>query len=198
MFTVVGNHHREYWVNLKHAFLLKQYAADLEHLNTLDGLTELKNRKFFDQSLKYETKKAIRSRSSLSLLFIDIDHFKQVNDRYGHLAGDDCLRRISTVLKEHARRETDIVARYGGEEFAVIIPDSAREHAVNLAEKIRKAVEKMDAHYDEIQILLTVSIGVSSIIPQPGDLETTLIKQADNALYEAKDNGRNRVKVALT
>ncbi|WDP92362.1 MAG: GGDEF domain-containing protein [Desulfobacter sp.] len=193
MYAVTKNQHREYWQGLKTSFLFKEYAVELEQLNTLDGLTGLKNRTFFDQTLKQEMKRGIRSRSRLSLLFIDIDHFKTINDAHGHLVGDECLRRISSLLQKTIRRGTDTVARYGGEEFAVILPDNNREQALVMAEKIRQKVKKMDQPYGATQISLTVSIGVSSIVPEPGMSEEEFIERADNNLYKAKHNGRNQV-----
>jgi len=127
------------------------------------------------------------------LLFIDIDHFKKVNDDHGHLVGDECLRRISTLLKDQIRRETDTVARYGGEEFAVILPNNNREQALTMAEKIRQTAEEMDPVYGETRIFLTISLGVSSIVPEFNASEEAFIEQADNNLYKAKHNGRNQV-----
>ncbi|MCG8689312.1 MAG: GGDEF domain-containing protein [Desulfobacterales bacterium] len=193
MVAVTKNQHQEYWQALDASFLIKEYAAELEQLNTLDGLTSLKNRVFFDQTLKQEMKRGLRSRSHLSLLFIDIDHFKKINDRHGHLIGDECLRRISTLLKENVRRETDTVARYGGEEFAVILPSSTNEQALAVAEKIRQKVETMNPRYGQADIALTVSLGVASVIPELGMSEEDLIAMADNNLYKAKHSGRNLV-----
>ena len=194
MYAVTKNQHREYWLWLEASFLLKEYAEELEQLNTLDGLTGLKNRAYFDRALKQEMKRAIRVQSPLSLLFIDIDHFKKINDDHGHLVGDECLRRISSLFKELIKRETDIAARYGGEEFAVILPNNNKEQALIMAEKIRQTVENMDPLYEETNVSLTVSLGVSSIVPELGASEEAFIKQADNNLYRAKRNGRNQVR----
>ncbi len=194
MYAVTKNQHREYWQGLEASFLLKEHAVGLEQLNTLDGLTGLKNRAFFDRSLKQDMKRAVRIQSHMSLLFIDIDYFKKINDVHGHLVGDECLRRISSLLKKLIRRETDTVARYGGEEFAVILPNNNREQALIQAEKIRHEVEVMKASpIRGIQIALTVSLGVSSIVPEFGASEEAFIEQADNNLYKAKHNGRNQV-----
>jgi diguanylate cyclase (GGDEF)-like protein len=194
MYAVTKNQHREYWLGLEASFLLKEYAVRLEQLNTLDGLTGLKNRAFFDQTLKQEMKRAIRFQSHLSLLFIDIDHFKKINDDHGHLVGDECLRRISSLFKELIKRETDTVARYGGEEFAVILPNNNKEQALIVAEEIRQTVEDMALLYEETNISLTVSLGVSSIVPELGASEEAFIKRVDNNLYKAKHNGRNQVR----
>ncbi len=194
MYAVTKTQHREYWLGLQASFLLKEYAVKLEQLNTLDGLTGLKNRAFFDQTLKQEIKRAIRCQSHLSLLLIDIDHFKKINDDHGHLVGDECLRRISSLFKELVKRETDTVARYGGEEFAVILPNKDQEQAQVMAEKIRQSVEDMDPVYGETAISLTVSLGVSSMVPEIGASEEEFIKRVDKNLYKAKDNGRNQVR----
>jgi len=193
MYAVTKNQHREYWQGLEASFLLKEYAVELEHLNTLDGLTGLKNRAFFDQTLKQDMKRAVRFQSHLSLLLIDIDHFKKINDVHGHLVGDECLRRLSALLQELIRRETDTVARYGGEEFVVILPDNNREQALIIAEKIRQDVEVMNLLSGKTQISLTVSLGVSSTVPEIGASEVAFIERADNNLYKAKHNGRNQV-----
>lgn len=194
MYSVTRIQHQEYWVGLKHMFLIKKHAQELEQLNTLDGLTGLKNRRFFDEILRKEMKAGVRKQSQLSLMLIDIDYFKEVNDRYGHLAGDECLRKLAILLKEQVQRETDTVARYGGEEFAVILPADGRKQAIVVAEQIRKAVEEIDCRCGEDRVLFTVSIGVASIIPQLGDIQEKLIALADQALYQAKTGGRNQVR----
>lgn len=193
MFSVTKIQHREYWRGLNASFLLQKHAKDLQQKNTIDGLTGLKNRSFFDEMLRKEFKTAIRSSLTLSLLLIDIDHFKKVNDHHGHLVGDECLRSFSNILKEQIKRETDIVARYGGEEFVVILPGMDREQTQVMAEKIRKEVESFVFSLNETRIMLTASIGISSINPQHGDSEQMIIEMADIALYKAKKNGRNRV-----
>ncbi len=194
MYLIILTHHKQYWLGLKYSILIEKQAAKLKEQNTLDGLTGLKNRTYFDQTLKKEIKSALRLETDLSLLFIDIDHFKKINDQYGHLVGDECLRRLSAGLKENIKRETDTVARYGGEEFAVILPHTGIEEAVNMAETIRQNVMKIDPVYGDDKVSFTVSIGVSSNRPQPGDTGDMLVDSADNALYEAKNSGRNQVK----
>lgn len=193
MYAITKNQHREYWQGLKDSFLIKEYAAKLEHLNTLDGLTGLKNRAFFDQMIQQEMKRALRFQTHLSLLFIDIDYFKKINDIYGHPMGDECLRRLSSLLKEIIARDTDTVARYGGEEFAIILPNTTREQALIMSEKIRNEVEGMRIAHDDIHIRLTISIGVASTLPELNMSEERFIDQADKNLYKAKQNGRNQV-----
>ena len=193
MLFVTRTQHREYWVNLKQSFLIKKHAAELELLNTLDGLTGLKNRKCFDELLIKELKRSIRTQSDISLLFIDVDHFKNVNDQHGHLVGDECLRKISRLLQDQVKRETDTIARYGGEEFAIILADTTREQAFEIGQVIRKNVESLDIQYGHLAVSLTVSIGISSCVPQPGCKGEVLIELSDSALYRAKHNGRNQV-----
>lgn len=193
MYSVTRIQHREYWRALHSSFVIKRYNTELERLNTLDGLTGLKNRSFFDNSLKKEIKAAARVQASISLLLIDIDHFKAINDRHGHLVGDECLRRLSVVLQRSVQRETDVVARYGGEEFAVILSGNDLDQALVVAERIRTAVEDIDPYHGEIKIAFTVSVGVASCIPSPGFKEVQLIEKADSALYKAKNSGRNSV-----
>lgn len=193
MYAVTKNQHEEYWKGLNASFLLKKYTVELEHLNTQDGLTGLKNRKYFDQALGRELKRAARSQTHLSLLFIDIDHFKQINDTHGHLFGDDCLRHISSLLKSHIQRETDTIARYGGEEFAVILPDNNRKGALRLAENLRKTIENSRPSQERPGMSLTVSIGISSLVPEPATTQAAMIDIADSNLYKAKQNGRNQV-----
>ncbi|WP_163335809.1 GGDEF domain-containing protein [Desulfopila sp. IMCC35008] len=193
MYSITRIQHREYWRALKYSFMIKRYNTELERLNALDGLTGLKNRSFFDSSLKKEIKAATRVQASISLLLIDIDHFKVINDRHGHLVGDECLRRLSLVLQSEVQRETDIVARYGGEEFAIILPGNDLEHALFVAERIRARAEDIDQYHGDMKISFTVSVGVASCTPYPGYKEVQLIEKADSALYKAKNRGRNSV-----
>lgn len=193
MYSVTKIQHREYWIGLKYSFFFKKHAAELEQLNTLDGLTGLKNRSFFDESLGRELKKAIRSQTELALLLIDIDHFKKINDLHGHLVGDECLRHLSKLLRQQIKRDTDTVARYGGEEFAAILPDMNIESTLAMAERIRNTIDETVFRHGTMDLHLTVSIGVSCSIPAPTTKKETIIEQADTALYAAKKNGRNQV-----
>jgi len=165
----------------------------LMELSTIDGLTGLKNRHYFDEIYLQEWKRATRESYPISLLLVDIDHFKSVNDTYGHLAGDDCLRRVAQNIKHILRRPADILARYGGEEFVVVLPYTANENAVLLAEQIRQEIEATTITADNLELALTISIGVSTVIPQDQDERRDLISSADIALYEAKRSGRNKV-----
>ncbi len=193
MYSVVKTQHNEYWESLRNAFDAKQYSAKLEELNTMDGLTGLKNRVHFDKRFHIELKNASRYKLPISLLLIDIDHFKSINDQYGHLTGDNCLKVFAKLLSSISKRENDVVARYGGEEFAVILPGTTDEQSVNIAEKIRSEAEKTRLDYSEGTLGFTVSIGIANMAPDREFSENTVIEAADKALYEAKSNGRNQV-----
>ncbi|SIN70807.1 diguanylate cyclase (GGDEF) domain-containing protein [Sulfurivirga caldicuralii] len=161
-----------------------------------DGLTGLANRRAFDEALRREWYRGARNQTPLSLIMIDIDHFKRWNDTLGHLAGDDILRSVAATLRQQVKRQTDLVARYGGEELAVLLPETPHDAACALAERIRQAVEALDKKNVTVPNgHLTVSIGVCTCIPDP-DLppDTTLIACADEALYRTKEGGRNRVE----
>jgi diguanylate cyclase (GGDEF)-like protein len=167
---------------------------ELELLTKIDSLTGLYNRRYFEEYLQQEWKRAMRERTALSIMMLDIDYFKYFNDHYGHLIGDDSLKTIAAALLKSAQRSTDIVARYGGEEFIMILPNTGEP--LPIAEKCRLAVESLaipHRHSPPPQIV-TISIGVSCIVPQPGMDPTELIHKADIALYKAKQLGRNRVE----
>ena len=168
--------------------------AILQHESITDGLTGAKNRRYFDQRLCEEVAHSKRYKLSLSLLLLDVDHFKKINDTYGHKIGDEVLKNLSALVMEMVR-DSDIVARYGGEEIAIIAPSTPREEAELLAERLRSAIEKttmamIDATQEVVQV--TASIGVCSLglIVQDRD---ALIEETDRALYMAKNQGRNRV-----
>ena len=172
--------------------------AILQYESITDSLTGLKNRRYFDQRLYEEIAHAKRYRLPLSLLLIDVDHFKIVNDTYGHKIGDEVLKNLSKIILEMVR-DSDIVARYGGEEIAIITPNTEKAEAILLAERLRNLVQKsslanVDATQEVVQI--TISIGVSSLNLVVMDKDT-LVEEADKALYEAKKLGRNRVQMSL-
>lgn len=167
----------------------------LKDLSTVDGLTGTKNRKFFDDHYLQEWNRAFRDGQPLGLLLVDLDHFKQVNDSYGHLAGDETLRLVVRVIEKHLRRPGDQIARYGGEEFAILLPNTDLEGAKRVAEYIRRDVAMTDLHYEGLKIAVTLSIGVASICPRRLNSPAALISHADHALYRAKHQGRNLVCV---
>jgi len=168
----------------------------LEKLATLDGLTGLANRRKFDASLSDEFNRATRQATALALIMIDVDHFKQYNDIYGHPAGDACLRTISETIQDLAHnRPNTLVARYGGEELAVLLPDTDLSHALAMAEQIRLAIEQLHIeHSGDPRGAVTISAGVESRVPVRGvNTCEQLVEAADQALYSAKSAGRNRV-----
>ena len=175
---------------------LAEATRNLLLLATTDGLTGLNNRRSFDNTLAKEFARCARDRQPLALLLIDVDHFKRFNDTYGHQAGDDCLKELSSRLAKLTRRPADFAARYGGEEFAVILPNMSERSALHFAEKYRKLVETMQlAHSGSPFGVVTVSMGVVSEVPG-AETSARLLRKADEALYRAKSDGRNRVATA--
>lgn len=173
---------------------LRRANATLQEMSATDGLTGLRNRRWFDQACHQEFARCIRYQHSIALLFLDIDHFKRFNDTYGHLIGDDALRTVAEVLKHAAARDTDLVARYGGEEFCVLLPETGLEGATAVAERIREEVAARPFLINGKATQLTVSAGVAALQPVSEDQLDQLIRQADEALYEAKGAGRNQVQ----
>lgn len=166
----------------------------LQEISTTDALTGVRNRRFFDEIMVQETKRSLRSGDPFGLLIIDVDHFKQVNDQYGHQVGDDCLRQIAQVLRNSIRRECDTIARYGGEEFCVLLPNTSSGGVKHVAESLRRAVAMQPMLIDGTVHSITVSIGAVAATPtRVGDHEL-YVASADAALYDAKHNGRNRVE----
>jgi diguanylate cyclase (GGDEF)-like protein/PAS domain S-box-containing protein len=175
---------------------LKHYWDMLVDLSTTDGLTELANRRRFDEFLEREWRRSMREESALSLILMDIDFFKEYNDHYGHLAGDDCLRHVAGVLGRLVQRPGDLVARYGGEEFACILPGTNQEGATELADKIMRSINGLNLPHRTSRVAshLTLSFGVATTVPERGQSPSELIRLADHLLYSAKKEGRNRVK----
>lgn len=173
---------------------LRQRAEqELAELASTDGLTGLANRRRLDQLLRQEWSRGSRSGQPLSLLMIDVDHFKAFNDRHGHHGGDEALRQVAQTIAGTIRRPGDLAARYGGEEFSVVLPETDQEGAVAIAEKIRAAVQALP-RFPNDAYSITVSIGLACQIPASTDTHADLLVVADKALYEAKKNGRNRVE----
>ncbi len=167
----------------------------LRALSSKDGLTGVANRRWFDETLEREWRRAKRSRRVLNMAMIDIDHFKKYNDHYGHLPGDDCLKKVAAVLQQRMRRAGDLVARYGGEEFVVVMPEMDTAAAKTLAEELRAGVEQLDIPHEGSQTsrFVTVSIGGGGILPGLDNEAWNLVEMADQAMYRAKNNGRNQV-----
>lgn len=174
---------------------LEEANRELEQKNTLDELTGLFNRRFYDQKILAEYRRSKRNLTPLSLIIIDIDHFKAVNDSYGHLAGDYCLVWLSNHIKKSLKRSSDMAFRYGGEEFCLILPDTDQNGAMALAEALRKVIEQQVCTHKEFEISLTISSGIFTYIQQDDVQPEQIFTSADKALYEAKHNGRNQIQV---
>ncbi len=168
-----------------------QYHEEIYRLMTLDGLTQVYNKRYFSDALEHEFARSRRYRHPFSLVLFDIDHFKKVNDSYGHLAGDEVLRHVVGSIKIKVRAN-DLVARTGGEEFAVILPETDVQGALALAEKLRRAVENERIVHEGTAIAVTISLGVACFDEELKSAEA-LVRRADQKLYEAKHGGRNRV-----
>jgi len=176
-------------------YRLAAAKSELQRLSTLDGLTGITNRRRFDELLAGELKRAIREKTPLSVILGDIDHFKCYNDRYGHLAGDECLQRVAIALRDAVSRPGDCVARYGGEEFVAMLAATDAAGARAVAEHMRAAVEglRIDHASSPTASHTTLSLGVATMIPTEATAPETLLAAADEALYDSKNGGRNRV-----
>lgn len=176
---------------------LKKKSEILANLVSLDGLTNIPNRRKFDEKLEIEWKRAARSAHSMTVMMIDVDHFKQLNDNYGHARGDNALRELANVLKSCLKRPGDFVARYGGEEFIMILPDADEHAAASMAERIMQEVKARDiTHEFSVAKHLTVSIGGATAMPESNcEASELLVKTADNMLYNAKKSGRNTFRI---
>ncbi len=178
------------------AALQKQLEAsnrELTRLSSLDGLTEIANRRYFDDHLDKEWRRSVRDKTLLALILIDVDYFKPFNDNYGHQRGDECLQHVAKALSHALQRPADFVARYGGEEFVVVLPETDARGAMQIAENLRAAVDALHMEHvcSKICDHVTISLGVACCSPdfqKPGDI----IKAADQALYQAKERGRNQ------
>lgn len=182
-----------------HSILLLRLRTEqkLKSLSITDALTGLANRRHFSEILEAKWQRALQTKTSLGIIIADIDYFKQYNDHYGHSAGDTCLRQVAAALSESMRLGMDLVARYGGEEFAVILPGADHEAAQAAAERACNSVAALkEPHAHGMEGIVTVSIGVSAQVPVAGAEVQALIDRADAALYEAKNQGRNRVVCA--
>ena len=176
---------------------LEDANRKLAQMSYVDAVTEVSNRRSFEEELTMEWRRSARSKSRLSLLMVDIDGFKAFNDALGHQAGDEALKKVAAVIDLSVRRAGDIVARYGGEEFAVLLPDTEPHGALSLAERIRIAIEERNIwHPATPRGRLTVSIGVATMMGGEEGEPSALVKAADGALYQAKRDGRNIVRVA--
>ena len=169
--------------------------ARLQHLSTTDGLTQISNRAFFDQALHTEHRRATRLNTSLAVIMFDIDHFKTINDTHGHPAGDECLRAVGELLRAQELRGEDVVARYGGEEFVLLRVNATLANSIKLAQDLRAAIQHLHVEFDGKSIHFTASFGVAIDTPTGDSSPQDLVNQADKALYSAKSEGRNCVRV---
>ncbi|MDA3958086.1 diguanylate cyclase [Oceanispirochaeta sp.] len=194
--------HKTYELNAKIVELeelqqqLEEKNKQLKAISNLDGLTGISNRRYFNEILDKEWFRNLRDRKKMSILMMDIDHFKSFNDTYGHTAGDDALKNVAETISQTLKRRSDTLSRYGGEEFVAILPDTDKKGAIDLAERIILAITGLGIRNESspVKNALTLSIGVSTMIPEKGQLPMTIVSKADDALYMAKGNGRNRVE----
>lgn len=188
---------KNYFV-ISHQNITERKSAEekLRSQANIDGLTGIPNRRKFDKFLQKEWKRCLRLEQPISLIILDLDHFKLLNDTYGHQAGDDCLIKIATLLKEFVRRPSDICARYGGEEFVLVLGNTpltqAKQLSINLLDKL--VALNIENANSPIKSYLTASIGLATIFPNINHNESELISKADTMLYKAKNNGRNRIE----
>lgn len=170
---------------------LMRVNLELERLTRVDGLTGLGNRRYFDEYLAAEWRRCLRMMTPMSVLMIDVDHFKRYNDAYGHLAGDDVLKKIAAVIQGGSTRSTDLAARFGGEEFVVVLPDVKPSDAHHVAERLVQSVRDLNIAHGPDRV--TISVGVASVMPDASNMPADLVNAADRALFRAKDGGRDRV-----
>ena len=179
---------------------LQAANTKLEKLATVDSLTQIANRRKFDDYLDQEWRRALRSQQPLSLIMFDVDAFKRYNDYYGHQIGDDCLISIAQTVKSTVERTTDVVARYGGEEFVLVLPNTNLSGATAIAEQIQKAIKTLAIPHktSTVSPIVSISLGVASLIPTATESPKQLIASADRSLYAAKQQGRDRYVVDST
>ncbi|KGJ97492.1 GGDEF domain-containing protein [Colwellia psychrerythraea] len=173
---------------------LESANQELERKNVLDELTGLHNRRFYDQKILAEYRRSRRNLTPLSLVVIDIDHFKSVNDNYGHLAGDQCLIWLAKFMKQSLKRSADKAFRYGGEEFCLILPNTDVEGALLVAEQLRLQITEQAFSFQEIEIALTISCGICTYQQEADIGPEQIFSGADKALYQAKHHGRNQTQ----
>lgn len=174
---------------------LMQANLELERLTRIDGLTGLGNRRYFDEYMLAEWRRALRTRAPIALLMIDVDNFKRYNDSHGHLAGDDVLRKVADAIQEGVGRSGDLAARFGGEEFVVVLLNTELGGAQAVADHIMARIHALDIPAEDGHV--TISIGAAAMVPADGASPEDLIKAADLALFRAKSNGRDRVEVEI-
>jgi diguanylate cyclase (GGDEF)-like protein len=174
---------------------LAEANQQLERLANLDGLTQIANRRHFNNTLEKEWLRMVREKLPISLILIDIDYFKRYNDTYGHLAGDECLKKVAQCIYCTAKRPADLVARYGGEEFVVLMPNTHIKGALTVAEEIRNGIRELKIEHSasDVSLFLSLSMGICGKTPGRASSPEALLAEADTALYKAKNSGRNRI-----
>jgi len=182
-------------VRIRNHLSQKRHRDKLEFMSAVDALTGVANRRRFDEYLDQEWRRGNRNEYPLSLLMIDIDHFKSYNDTYGHQQGDECLRNVAHEIQQHLRRPSDMVARYGGEEFSIILPDTPLDAALALADRIRSGVENLNIEHSGSETYghITISVGAATKVPTDDHSMISFIEAADKNLYTSKNGGRNRI-----
>lgn len=177
---------------------LLQLQKQLEELSYQDGLTGVANRRMFDNRFQMEWSNAQRTSQPLSLILLDIDYFKQYNDHYGHVRGDDCLKSVGQALSGAAVRPRDLLARYGGEEFVLLLPETDAQAAAQVAERCRQLIRGQNIQHAHSQVApqLTISLGVGTLVPGPFDQPEAFLERVDSLLYKAKHQGRDQAVLA--
>jgi len=177
---------------------LEKSNRQLHAISMQDGLTGISNRRHFDETLEEELKTAGNTKSPLSLILIDIDHFKLYNDSYGHQQGDDCLISVAKAIAKECKNATDLAARYGGEEFVILLPETEEKNAFAVADRTRKAIEKLNIEHNDSSTAehVSISLGIGTMLADENLDAKALIERSDAALYKAKEDGRNQVIMA--
>ena len=190
---------KRYFSRIKEIEQEEEKRKILETYAYIDSMTQIANRRYFDQFLDKEWRYCQRNKKNLCIVLIDIDNFKLYNDRYGHQAGDECLKKVARVLDDNLNRSHDFIARYGGEEFICILPNTNIEDAKVICEKLRVEIENLKIPHEDSKTsnVVTISIGISCTIPNENIEMNDLIRKADNALYLSKKAGRNKLSVEL-
>lgn len=174
----------------KTVYELEKKLGEMNKLIVIDELTKCYNRRYINEKLPIDIESANSNKLPLSIAMIDIDYFKLINDKYGHLIGDLVLKDITYIIRNNIRGKNDCIARYGGEEFLILFNDTSKEEAYNLSNRIRSIVENSTLNYDDIEIKITISVGIATLTSEVNDMDK-LLRRADENLYKAKENGRN-------
>ena len=196
IFTASKASHNDYWSAITNHLVAEERAELMEQLSTTDPLTQLRNRMFFDKEFGKEWKRCSRMACPLSLVMIDLDFFKNLNDNYGHVFGDECLKKTAQAIGSEISRPSDCIARYGGEEFIVLLPNTNQKGAENIAKRMLKAVSELTFEADGQNVSITCSIGGATATPDFRLDRSELLKEADTSLYYAKEHGRNQYYAA--